>query len=43
MTTALKTQSAPDFVLNDFQGQPFRLFAYQGHKHVVLVFNRGFT
>lgn len=34
---------APDFTLDDFQGRPVRLRDYQGKKHVVLVFNRGFT
>lgn len=34
---------APDFVLDDFRGQPVRLADYRGEKHVVLVFNRGFT
>ena len=33
---------APDFVLEDFRGNPVRLSDYQGRKHVVLVFNRGF-
>lgn len=34
--------TAPDFTLEDFQGQTVRLSSYQGNKHVVLVFNRGF-
>ena len=34
---------APDFELNDFRGRPVRLADYRGAKHVVLVFNRGFT
>jgi peroxiredoxin len=34
--------SAPDFTLTDTQGQSVTLSSYQGHKHVVLVFNRGF-
>jgi len=33
---------APDFELADFEGHPARLSSYQGQKHVVLVFNRGF-
>jgi len=27
----------------DFRGQTVRLADYRGQKHVVLVFNRGFT
>jgi peroxiredoxin len=34
---------APDFGLKDYQGQTVRLSDYRGSKHVVLVFNRGFT
>jgi peroxiredoxin len=34
---------APDFDLEDYQGQTVRLSDYNGVKHVVLVFNRGFT
>jgi peroxiredoxin len=34
---------APDFTLGDFRGRPVRLGDYQGKKHVVLVFNRGFA
>jgi peroxiredoxin len=34
---------APDFALDDFQGETVRLSDYRGRKHVVLVFNRGFT
>ena len=33
---------APDFALEDFQGQIVRLSDYRGQKHVVLVLNRGF-
>ena len=33
---------APDFTLTDTQGQSVTLSGYQGQKHVVLVFNRGF-
>jgi peroxiredoxin len=35
--------TAPDFTLIDTEGQSFTLSQYQGDKHVVLVFNRGFT
>jgi peroxiredoxin len=34
---------APDFALQDFAGKMVRLSDYQGRKHVVLIFNRGFT
>lgn len=35
--------AAPEFALNDFTGRRVRLSDYRGRKHVVLVFNRGFT
>ena len=38
----LNTQ-APDFTLENFQGQPVSLGDFRGEKHVVLVFNRGFS
>ena len=34
---------APDFCLEDYQGRMVCLSDYLGAKHVVLVFNRGFT
>jgi len=34
---------APDFELPDYRGQKIRLSAFQGKKHVLLVFNRGFA
>lgn len=33
---------APDFTLTDTWGQSVSLSDFQGRKHVVLVFNRGF-
>jgi peroxiredoxin len=36
-------QPAPDFILPRFTGEQFRLSDLQGHKNVLLVFNRGFT
>jgi peroxiredoxin Q/BCP len=35
--------TAPDFELNDFNGQTYRLSDFRGKKHILLVFNRGFT
>jgi len=35
-------QAAPNFTLNDLQGQPVSLSDYRFKKNVVLVFNRGF-
>jgi peroxiredoxin len=43
MTICLKSKTAPDFELTDFQGQTVRLSDYWGRKHVILVFNRGFS
>ena len=34
---------APDFKLLDYGRRAVRLSDYRGHKHVFLVFNRGFT
>jgi peroxiredoxin len=34
---------APEFELDDYQGHPVRLANFRGDKHVVLIFNRGFT
>lgn len=33
---------APDFTLEDFQGESFTLSEMRGKNNVVLVFNRGF-
>jgi peroxiredoxin len=35
-------QAAPDFELNDVQGNTVHLSDYRGEKHVLLVFTRGF-
>jgi peroxiredoxin len=34
---------APEFTLADFDGRQVSLSDYRGARHVVLVFNRGFT
>lgn len=34
---------APDFSLPDFNGQTVSLSAFRGNKHVVIIFNRGFS
>ena len=34
---------APDFTLQDFQGNLVSLSHFQGKQHVLLVFNRGFV
>ena len=34
---------APDFSLDDFQGNPFTLSEMRGKSNVMLVFNRGFA
>jgi peroxiredoxin len=43
MPTVSLHQNAPDFSLPDFSGKPVSLLGYRGEKHVLLVFNRGFT
>ena len=35
--------TAPDFELADFEGRSFKLSDLRGSRHVLLVFNRGFT
>ena len=42
MTKLNENTSAPDFILPNFDDVPITLSDYQGQKHVVLVFNRGF-
>jgi peroxiredoxin len=34
---------APDFTLADYRGAPVTLSSFRGRRHVLLVFNRGFT
>jgi hypothetical protein len=35
-------QDAPNFTINDYNGQPVSLADYKYEKNVLLVFNRGF-
>lgn len=42
MSKIQEATTAPDFTLTDTQGQDVTLSGYQGQKHVVLVFSRGF-
>ncbi len=35
-------QEAPDFVLDDMYGNPFKLSEYRGLNNVLLALNRGF-
>ena len=34
---------APNFTLQNFQGETIQLSDFQGKSHVLLVFNRGFA
>jgi peroxiredoxin len=42
MAGKLKVITAPDFTLTDTHGRSVTLSQFQGDRHVVLVFNRGF-
>ena len=42
MSKIQEESAAPDFTLTDTQGQRVTLSDFQGEKHVVLIFNRGF-
>jgi peroxiredoxin len=43
MTDIAVGKQAPDFSIDDFNGQPYKLSDYRGKKHVVLAFLRGFA
>jgi peroxiredoxin len=36
-------QLAPDFALEDYEGNEVQLSQFRGDQYVLLVFNRGFT
>jgi peroxiredoxin len=43
MSQVSLNQPAPDFSLTTYTGEPFSISDLRGEKHVLLVFNRGFT
>lgn len=36
-------KKAPDFEINDFKGEQFKLSNYKGKSNVLIVLNRGFV
>jgi peroxiredoxin len=43
MSKVALNKPAPEFDLTDYRGQPVKLADFRGQKHMLLVFNRGFT
>jgi len=43
MAKVMIDQSAPDFALEDYEGNEVQLSQFRGGQYVLLVFNRGFT
>lgn len=43
MSKMALNKPAPGFELNDYDGKVVKLSDYRSEKHVLLVFNRGFT
>jgi peroxiredoxin len=43
MTRVSLNTPAPDFTLQDFEGETVRLSDFRGKAHILLVFNRGFA
>ena len=41
--TGIKAKEEKDFTARDSEGRSITLSDFKGKKHVVLVFNRGFT
>ncbi len=42
MSKVILNTPAPDFTLQDYQGNMVSLSHFKGKQHVLLVFNRGF-
>ncbi len=43
MSKVVLNTPAPDFSLENFQGETIRLSDFKGQANILLVFNRGFT
>lgn len=43
MASVEVNKQAPDFELNDFKGNAFKLSDYRGKSNVLIVLNRGFV
>lgn len=43
MASVAVNTTAPDFVLDDFEGSRFRLSEFRGKSNVLIVLNRGFV
>lgn len=43
MASVAVNMKAPDFELEDYKGQMFKLFDFEGKKNILLVLNRGFV
>jgi peroxiredoxin len=43
MSKVAMNTAAPDFTLQDYQGNLVSLSHFKGKQHVLLVFNRGFS
>ncbi len=43
MTNVAINSPAPDFTLQDYQGNLISLSHFKGKQNVLLIFNRGFT
>ncbi len=43
MASVEVNKMAPDFEIEDFKGELFKLSEYRGEKNVLIVLNRGFV